>query len=298
VQKILGLHPEPGHITRFAMSPLNTRLLLACCLLACVFSTSCRNGDAIPPGYSTIRLPLIDSIDDFHLAELKLEGDSNEIGCMITSDSVTDMLYYVFDSVPNGKYNLVFYSVMPRKVVVPVTVKGDMTLDISKELFPRFEKFASIHDAFTALQPNDTLCIGFESQGCFGGGSARTLIQNKNGKYLVEHFCDTGWLSGKRIPAVFRYEHGPEFIDSLKKLEQDCTAKFTEQEKYRVEVFEPELKKAKDANDSSRAYMWYHSSTLSTVMYFNRGNRVFELTNAVVVDLPYNEFVQSALKMK
>jgi hypothetical protein len=168
---------------------------------------------------------------------------------------------------------------------------------ISKSQFQNFDTVGNARNLLSDLQDTDTLCIAYASIGCFHNYSNKTLIYKTQNGFTAEFTTDTSHDSKTQQIVSIKRQLPTSFADTLKKLELSCLEGFSKQQEIKMRC-DKELSKARDAMDSMRATMWLYSSTTSSVIYLNKGNKVFELTNNGINEIPFYFGFMNALELE
>jgi|GEM_PF-4569804 len=251
---------------------------------------------SIPEGFSKLTVIVGDS-SNFYLNNVVMENSDSSVNLSLEYDTIRKKLIYVCDSLKNSEYDLILNSVLNRKFVKPITLISDTTVYINKSELPAFDTLNRLTGILTDFQVDDTICIGYISSGCFHNYSNKTIIYRKDGNFIAEFTTDTSHDYKKSQILSLKSKLPSSFSDTLKQLELACMAGLVKQLAVRRNL-DKQLVNAKDMWDSSRMSMIWFSSTTSSSIFINKGNRVFELTNNAINEIPYYDRFMSALKLK
>lgn len=272
-----------------------TLIIIACFLLgAC--STVLSDKKHIPEGYSKLTV-VTDKSSNFYLSKVLVTDDSTEFKLSKDYDTNRKTFVYVYDSLRNNEYEITLASLLNRDLKFPLTLIKDTVIIINKSQLQSFDTVSSADNFLSDLQDTVTLCIAYSSTGCFHNYSDKTLIYKTGGSFTAEFTTDTSHDSNTQQILSIKRQVPTSFSDTLKVLELGCMEGLSKQQEIKKQC-DKELSKAKDAMDSLRATLWLYSSTTSSAIYLNKGNKVFELTNMGINENPYYFRFMKALKLE
>lgn len=251
---------------------------------------------SIPEGYSMLTI-VVDDSSNFYLDKVIVKNDSAEFKLSKDYDTVRKTLVYVYDSLRNNEYEITLVSLLNRNFKLPLTIVKDTVLIIGKSQLQNFDTTGNATNLLSGLQNTDTLCIAYVSIGCFHNYSNKTLIYKNQNGFTAEFTTDTSHNNKTQQIVSIKRQLPASFLDTLRKLELGCMEGFSKQQEIK-RYCDKELSKAKDAMDSMRATMWLYSSTTSSAIYLNKGNKVFELTNNGINEIPFYFGFMNALKLE
>jgi hypothetical protein len=250
----------------------------------------------IPEGYSKLTVVVADS-SNFYLDKVIAKNDSAEFKLLKDYDTVRKTLVYVYDSLRNNEYEITLASLLNRNFKLALTLVKDTVIFIDKSQLHNFDTTGNATNLLSGVQNTDTLCIAYASIGCFHNYSNRTLIYKNQNVFTAEFTTDTSHDGKTQQIVSIKRQLPTSFLDTLRKLELGCMEGFSKQQEIK-KYCDKELSKAKDAMDSMRATMWLYSSTTSSAIYLNKGNKVFELTNNGINEIPFYFRFMNALKLE
>ena len=250
----------------------------------------------IPEGYSKLTV-VVDDSSNFYLDKVIAKNDSAEFKLLKDYDTVRKTFVYVYDSLRNNDYEITLASLLNRNFKLPLTLVKDTVIIIGKSQLQNFDTTGNATSLLSGLQHTDTLCIAYASMGCFHNYSNKTLIYKNQNGFTAEFTTDTSHDSKTQQIVSIKRQLPASFLDTLRKLELGCMEGFSKQQEIR-KYCDKELSKAKDAMDSIRATMWLYSSTTSSVIYLNKGNKVFKLTTNGINEIPFYFGFMNALKLE
>ena len=249
----------------------------------------------IPEGYSKLRIVLDDS-SHFYVDEIWVTTSNKKYRLLESYDTTIRKLIYSYDSLRNNEYTIVLSSLLNKDFKTFVLFTKDTLLKIGKTQFVNFEPIGDNILGLTDLTQTDTLCIGYESQGCFHHYKSKTIIYRKGEGYVAEFIRDTSQRRNAQQIMHLKGDLVASFSDTLRKFEQCLLSGFKTQAAMQ-KICNQRLSEAKDGMDSMRANMMMFTSTTSSVIYLRKGNKVFELSNAVINDIPYYDNFLRALNL-
>lgn len=250
----------------------------------------------IPEGYSKLTV-VVDDSSNFYLDKVIAKNDSAEFKLLKDYDTVRKTLVYVYDSLRNNEYEITLASLLNRNFKLPFTLVKDTVLIIGKSHLQNFDTTGNATNLLAGLQNTDTLCIAYASIGCFHNYSNKTLIYKNQNGFTAEFITDTSHDNKTPQIVSIKKQLPASFLDTLRKLELSCMDGFSKQQEIK-KYCDKELSKAKDFWDSAKATSRLYSSTTSSKIYLNKGNKVFELTNNGINEIPFYSGFMKALKLK
>lgn len=267
-------------------------------IISCILANACSRLDKmkIPKGYSKL-IVVLDSNSNFFVDKVVAESDLVQYKLFKNYDTKKNDIVYVNDSLQNNTYQITLISLLNRSLCLPLTLTKDTVIVIKRSQLQNYETVDDARHLLTDLQNTDTVCIAYSSIGCFHQYSNRTLIYGNRDGFLAEFVTDTSRDDRYQKIVSIKRQLPFSFIDTLKRLEHSCVDGFYRQQKIRIQC-ERDLAKAKTATDSMRANFGFYTSTTSSSIYLNRGNKVFELTNNGINEIPYYYEFLKALKLE
>lgn len=269
-------------------------LIVVFCLLlgSCTFLSG---KEHIPEGFSKLTV-VIDDSSNFYLDKVFARNLNSKFNLSISFDTIRKGIVYTYDSLRNNEYDIVFSSLLNRKFKTALTLISDTTIFIDKSQIPNFDTLHSVNNLLTNLSNDDTVCIAYESSGCFHNYSTKTLIYKRDNDFIAEFTTDTSHDSKTSQILYIKKQLGLDFANTLHKLELGCTEGKNKQKEIEA-IRDKSMSKAKNSCDSMRANFMMFSSTTSSAIYLNKKNKVFVLSNNGINEIPYfRNFVQ-ALKL-
>lgn len=276
-----------------------TRQFLILIPITCLLLGSCSvssDKSHIPTGYSKLTV-VVDDSSHFYLDKVLVEDDSSALKLSKDYDTIRKTLVYVYDSLPNNEYEVTLASLLNKDLKLPLTLIKDTVIIVNKSQLPNFEAIGSANSLLSELRNTDTLCIAYSSIGCFHNYSTKTLIYKSETGFTAEFTTDTSHDSKTQQIISIKRSFPTSFSDTLKKLELNCMEGLSKQQEIII-LCNKELSKAKNAMDSMRASIRLYSSTTSSAIYLNKGNKVFVLTNSGINEIPFYYGFMNALKLK
>lgn len=266
--------------------------------IACLLLAACSMSEKkhIPEGYSKLII-IVDESSNFYLNKVIAKNDSEEFKLLKEYDTARKGLVYVYDSLRNSNYEITLASFLNRNFNLPLTLIKDTVITIAKSQLQNFETTNNATNLLSDLRNTDTLCIAYASIGCFHNYSNKTLIYKNQNGFIVEFTTDTIHDRKTQQMVSIKKQLTTSFLDTLRKLELNCMKGFSKQQEIK-RYCDKELSTAKDAIDSMRATMQLYSNTTSSVIYLNKGNKVFELTNNGINEIPFYFGFINALKLE
>jgi hypothetical protein len=149
---------------------------------------------------------------------------------------------------------------------------------------------------FNNLNENDTICVAYESSGCFHNYSSKTIIYKTKNNFFAEFIADTSENYKTTKIVNLKSKLGLDFADTIKKLELGCSEGLKKQNDIQA-ICDKKMKFAKNSFDSMRANFMMFSSTTSMTVYLNKGNKVFALSSNGINEIPYYYRFMKALKI-
>lgn len=250
----------------------------------------------IPEGYSKLTV-VIDTNSNFYVDNVRVKNDSVAFSLSKNFDTIRNTLVYVYDSLRNNQYEITVASLLHRNFKLPLTLVNDTVVFIDRSNLHNFDTTGTATNLLTDWQNTDTLCIAYTSIGCFHNYSNKTLIYKNQNGFTAEFIADTSHDSNTQQLASTKTLLPTSFIDTLRKLEWGCMKGLSEQKEIQ-RYCENELSKARNASDSMRATIRLYSSTTSSAIYLNKGNKVFELTTKGIDEIPFYAGFMKTLKIK
>jgi hypothetical protein len=230
------------------------------------------------------------------LGKILVHKVSTEFKLSKEYDTIRKKIVYVYDSLQNNEYELTLASLLNRDLKLPLTLIKDTVIIIAKSQLQNFDTVGNASNLLSDLQNTDTLCIAYASSGCFHNYSNKTRIYKNQNGFVAEFSADTSHDSKTQQIVSIKRLLPTSFADTLKKLELSCLEGLSKQHEIEMR-FNKELSNAKDAMDSMRTTMLLYSSTTFSAIYLNKGNKVFELTNNGINEIPFYYEFMKALKL-
>jgi hypothetical protein len=249
----------------------------------------------IPEGFSKLTV-VIDDSSNFYLDKVFAKSIDSEFKFSRIFDTIHKGTVFTYDSLRNNEYEIVFLSLLNRNFKIPITIIDDTTIFIRKNQLPNFDTLQSITNVLSNMRQNDTICIAYTSSGCFHNYSNKTIIYKKENNFIAEFTTDTSHdYKASKILSI-KKQLGIGFADTLHKLELGCIEGLKKQNDMQV-ICDKLMGKAKNNFDSMWANSMMFSSTASSAIFINKGNKVFVLSSNGINEIPYYSNFMKALNL-